>query len=257
MPQVLHSALSHPMPATRSQTLPLTRPLVWLQRGFRDFQRMPLYSLAHGCLAMSLGMFLMVGSLKIGHLAPSLIGGFMLLAPFLALPFFKASMELESEHGARRLTTLDAWRQNAGSIALYGLILALALLAWLRISAITVAVFHNGMIPEDTHVIRDLLTGEHDGLALAFFGSGALMALAVFAVSVVSGPLLLERRIDVVSAMLTSLRICHDNPGLLLVWGSLIALLTLVGFATLLIGLAVIFPIVGHATWHAYRDLID
>jgi len=257
MPQVIRTPMPHAASGSRAAAIPLSRPLVWLQRGWRDFQRMPLYSLAHGCLAMSLGMFLMVGSLKLGHLAPALIGGFMLFAPFLALPFFKASMELENDHGARRLTTLDAWRHNTGSIALYGLILAMALLAWLRISAITVAVFHSGMIPEDTHVIRDLLTGEHDGLALAFFGSGALIALAVFAVSVVSGPMLLERRIDVISAMLTSLRICHEKPGLLLVWGCLIALLTLIGFATLLVGLAVIFPIVGHATWHAYRDLTD
>ena len=257
MPQVLHSHLSHSVPTTRARSLPLTQPLVWLQRGWTDFTRMPLYSLAHGCLAMGLGMFLMVGSLKLGHFAPALIGGFMLLAPFLAMPFFKASLELENEHGARRLTTLDAWRQNTGSIALYGLLLAMALLAWLRVSAITVAMFHSGVVPEDTHVIQDLLTGAHDGLALAFFGSGALIAMVVFAFSVVSGPMLLERRIDVISAMLTSARICQEKPGLLLAWGALIALLTLVGFATLLVGMAVIFPIIGHASWHAYRDLTD
>jgi uncharacterized membrane protein len=257
MPQAIHHPVPRLSPQSRAAGLPVARSLVWLQRGWDDFRRMPLYSLAHGCLAMSLGMFLLLGSWKMGHLAPALIGGFMLFAPFLALPFFKASMEMERQNGALRLTTFDAWRQNTGSIALYGLVLSLALLAWLRISAISVAIFHSGQVPETAHVISDLLSGAHDGLAVAFFGSGALMALLVFSFSVISGPLLLDRRIDVISAMLTSLRICHENPALLLAWAGLVALLTLVGFATLLIGLVVIFPILGHATWHAYRDLAD
>lgn len=94
-------------------------------------------------------------------------------------------------------------------------------------------------------------------VAVAFFLGGGLIAALVFTFGVVTVPMLLDRPVDVVTAMLTSLRCCLANPGAMLVWGLLIALLTAVGFATVLLGLVVVFPLLGHASWHAWRDLVE
>jgi len=92
---------------------------------------------------------------------------------------------------------------------------------------------------------------------LAFFAVGAVFAAAVFAFGIVTAPLLLDRPVDVVTAALTSLRCCAANPGTLLKWALMIAVLTLVAAATVMIGMVVIFPWLGHASWHAYRDLVE
>jgi uncharacterized membrane protein len=94
-------------------------------------------------------------------------------------------------------------------------------------------------------------------LVIAFVGVGGLLALAVYALGVVTAPLLLDRDVDVVTAAVTSLRCCLRNPGAALLWAALIAALTALGFATLMLGLVVIFPWLGHASWHAYRDLVE
>ena len=87
-------------------------------------------------------------------------------------------------------------------------------------------------------------------------GSGALFATMVFTLSVVTAPLLLDRPVDVITAALTTLRCCLHNPGAMLLWAMLIAGLTVVGFATFMVGL-IDSPWLGHATWHAYRDLVN
>lgn len=92
---------------------------------------------------------------------------------------------------------------------------------------------------------------------LVFVGVGGLLALAVFALGVVTAPLLLDRDVDVITAAVTSLRCCLRSPAAALLWAVLIAALTALGFATLMLGLIVIFPWLGHASWYAYRDLVE
>jgi uncharacterized membrane protein len=92
---------------------------------------------------------------------------------------------------------------------------------------------------------------------VAFFAVGAAVAALVFALGVVSVPLLVDRPVDVITAVLTSLRCCARNPVALLLWAALIAMLTALGFATLMLGLVVIFPWLAHASWHAYREMVE
>jgi uncharacterized membrane protein len=94
-------------------------------------------------------------------------------------------------------------------------------------------------------------------LLLAFFGVGAAFAIMVFTLTVVSTPLLLDRPVDAVSAAITSMRCCLANLRAMALWAALIAGLVLIGFATFMLGLIVIFPLLAHASWHAYRDLVD
>ena len=91
---------------------------------------------------------------------------------------------------------------------------------------------------------------------MVYLGAGALVAFTVFVFGLVTAPMLLDRDVDVVTAMLTSRNCCITNPGATIVWAVLIAALTAIGFATMMIGLLLIFPLLGHASWHAYRDLV-
>jgi uncharacterized membrane protein len=249
--------LSHPAEEPRVCEVGLSRPLVWLRLGAHDLARMPLVSLGFGAWIAAIGWLLMLVTWKATYLAPALLGGFLLVAPFIAIKLYALSRQAEQGRAADTTEAWRGWRANAGSIALFGLMLALALIFWERLAAIVFAFFYSG---EALHLSRLpaelLLSGQYGGLLFTFFAAGAALAAIVFALSVVSPQLLVDRPVDVVTAMLTSLRCCARNPGPMLLWAALIAALTALGFATLMLGLVVIFPWLAYASWHAYRDLV-
>lgn len=235
------------------------RPLTWLRAGLRDFRRGWPLSLTYGIVIAVLGWFLVDWAWGRLHLSMALTTGFMLVAPFLAIVFYDISHRLEMHHPVpdllRPFVTI---RRNATNIGLYAVALAFLLSAWERLSAVLVALFlKNDIVTTQDFTLALLFSSEHMGFILAYFAFGALFAVAVFALSVVSLPMLIHRKADIVSAMLTSLRVVRENPLPMLVWAALIVALTALGYLTWFVGLAVIFPILGHATWHAYRDLVE
>ena len=244
------------MPQVR--TVDLGRPIEWLRLGYADLTRSRATSLGFGAFIAGFGVMLLALAWGATYLVPALVGGFLLVAPFAAIGLYAISEQLETKRPVDLTQALFAWRRNAGSIALFGLMLALALILWERIAAIVFALSYGGTVPDLSAVMRDVLfSGTYLALTLAFLGSGALFAAMVFTLSVVTAPLLLDRPVDVITAALTSMRCCVHNPGAMLLWATLIAGLTVVGFATFMLGLIVIFPWLGHATWHAYRDLVN
>jgi uncharacterized membrane protein len=143
------------------------------------------------------------------------------------------------------------------SLVRFGLLLSLAGTGWVLTSAALIT----ALAPEPVHTPTDFLRHvvlSHQGyLFELWLTMGALMAAPLFASSVVSMPLLLDRRVDVLQAVLTSWQTVLTNPAALALWAALIMALTLVGMATALVGLVVILPWLGHASWHAYRALVD
>lgn len=234
-----------------------SRPLRWLGRGWADLKRAAQPSLLMGAWTAAFGLALMMVAWRFAHLAPALLGGFLLVAPFIAIVFYALSRQIERGEPVDGALALFAWRRNSQQIALWGLVLALALILWERIAAILFALVHDGPVVAagSLSYVATVFGGGPLFLA-AFFGIGGLLALAVFAFGVVTAPMLLDRDVDVVTAALTSLQCCLRNPLTALVWAGLIAALTLVGFLTMMIGLLVVFPLLGHASWHAYRDLV-
>jgi len=234
------------------------RPFTWLQRGLADMARVPLASLTYGVIFAAIGALLLSLAWGRGHLAPALLTGFMLVAPFLAIVLYDLSRQLERGGAVDSVGAFHAWRRNSGSISLFGLLLALTLIMWERLSAIIFALFYGGQVPDLRNFLNDvLLSGRYNEFLVAYFGVGGLVAAAVFAFSVVSLPLMLDRDIDIATAIVTSVRCVGQNPGAMFVWAIIIVVLMAIGFATWMIGLVVIFPWLGHASWHAYREMVE
>jgi uncharacterized membrane protein len=256
MQDVLDAAsATHPEPRVRD--VGLAAPFAWLRRGARDMARTPGASLSIGAFVALIGGAVVALGWKATYLAPALLGGFLLVAPFVAIMVYGLSRQLEQRRTPALRQSLRDARANGSSIALFGLVLALAYLVWERVAAIVFALSYHGQPLHLSRIGSELLSGDWTGLLAAFFAAGALLAIVVFALGVVSAPFLLDRPVDMVTAMLTSLRCCMRNPAPMTLWAALIAVLTAAGFATAMVGLVVLFPWLAHASWHAYRDLVE
>lgn len=235
------------------------RPFAWLRLGWHDFRISWITSLVFGVVFALLGWALVNRGWEHAHLSLTFSTGFMLISPFLALVFYYLSRCLDQHHrpgdGARFFHVV---RRNGASIGLYAVFLVFCLSVWERLSAILAGLFLRGdFIGGDYFSLFSLFTPEQWPFVLAYVSIGAVLAVLVFALSVVSLPMMLDRQVDVVTAMMTSLHAVRHNPGAMVVWAGLIVALVVVGFATWFIGLAILFPVLGHATWHAYRELVE
>jgi len=241
----------------RPQKVPLTRPVHWLRLGWTDLVRHWPASLALGAVFALAGHLLVNHAWAYSHVGMALTTGFLLLAPFLAVGFYDLSRRDERIARGETAEPFQGLRRNAASVGLFALLLAFILSVWERLSALIVGLFFSAGVN---------MTGEFSLLALwsagdpsfmvAYLSFGLALAGLTFALAVVSVPMLIDREVDVISAMLTSLRVVRENPGAMLLWALVIVGLSGFGMATAFVGLAVLFPLLGHASWHAYRDLV-
>jgi len=254
-----HIGISNAAPQIRRVTL--ERPWKWLAAGWRDIWRAPGVSLTYGAAFATISMALTAGLFATGleYLLPPLAAGFMLVGPMLAVGLYETSRRLETGEPVTLSAALFAVTRAPTQLAFLGVFLALALLFWMRIASLLFALFFGTMnFPPLSEILPTLLF-TWEGLGLLIVGSafGAVLAAVVFAISVVSVPLLMVRDLDAVTAMLVSVRAVRANLVVLVLWAWLIAVLTGFGLIPAYLGLIVTFPLVGHATWHAYRDMID
>lgn len=155
-------------------------------------------------------------------------------------------------------TAFAVFRRSPRQIAVMGFILLLVLLTWLRIAAM-IFMLYWGLTPPSFEelVVNTFLRPASLPFLIVGVGAGGLSALLAFSISAVSIPMLADRpKVDAVTAIVTSVRAVRDNPGPMLLWAVLIAAITGLGLATVYLGLVVTVPLIGHATWHAYRDLV-
>jgi uncharacterized membrane protein len=252
-------AIGQQPPATARDAGPIdaARPLVWLARGWSDLKQAAGPSLLYGAWVAAFGFALMMVAWRFTYLAPALLGGFLLVAPFVAMVFYALSQQIERGERVDGALAVFAWRRNAESISLWGLALALALILWERLAAVLFALSYGGEVTDLGTLMQQIfLSGRYLPLLAVYFAVGGIFALGVFVLGVVTAPMLLDRDVDIVTAATTSLKACLAHPAATLTWAVIIAVLTAIGFATLMLGLVVIFPLLGHASWHAYRDLV-
>lgn len=245
-----------PLPGIRR--IATDRPFHWLRAGWADIKANPLPSLAYGLLFALCGDLIILATLDRPHLITVSVSGFFLLAPLLAAGLIELSRRTARGEKILFIDSVRCFGRNGESLAFFGLILALVALMWERFSAVAFALLGSTSGTDaGVFIGRLIMSGEHSTFVATWFVLGGLLALGVFAISVVAVPMMLDHDADVPTAILTSLRAFTTNLGPLLLWAALLVGLTLFGFATLLFGLVAIMPILGHASWHAYRDLVE
>ncbi len=232
-------------------------PFAWLAAGWRDFRAAPGASLFYGLAFVGMGYVLNAFFSSRPHITLALGTGFTLLGPFLTIGLYHLSRQRERGEKPQLASSLSAWRANPGAIGFYAIILLLLFAGWARVSVLLVALLFEGSMPTvATFVQHFIFSGENAAFLVIYLGVGAGFALLVLALSVVSIPLMMDRGTDTVTAMIASfLALTRSFPAMLL-WGILIGTLIFAGLATFYIGLALTGPLVGHATWHAYRAVV-
>jgi uncharacterized membrane protein len=236
-------------------TLGWRDPLRWLAAGARDMRACPALSLGFGALFTAVAWLLGLSLRSSPQYALLLASGLMLLGPALAMGLIQASRSCEAGQRPRLRPCLLCWWPARSSVALFaGLLLVLELL-WARSALIVFALFADSMAPEPS--VAGLLLDPANRPFLAAYGAiGALFAGFAFACSVIAVPMLLDRPVDAITAALSSLRACLEHPWVLLLWGALLTLLTLLALLPAGLGLLLVGPLLGHASWHAYRGIV-
>jgi len=259
MPQQLHPSDLHdeglPFPAIRE--IHLATPLHWLMQGWDDLRHAPRASLFYGFCFAAMGLLITFVFEHAYQYTSGLMAGFLLVGPFLSMGLYEISRRREHGDPPDLLPTLTVWRRNLNNIAIFAVVLGVVFLVWARASLVVFALFYSNDMPNLTGFLTQVLALENLEFLMVYFGVGLLFASLVFAVSVVSIPLMLDRDQDAISAMLASMGALARNPGPMLLWAALIVSFTMVGFLTFHIGLVVLMPIIGHASWHAYRELVE
>lgn len=240
------------------RTVGLASPLSWLGRGWRDLWRQPMASLFYGIAVAATGAAILAVTASLPYLFTAAITGFLLVAPMLAAGLYELSRRYLAGEPARLVDSMLAWRRNPSGLVGFALVSVLAGTAWQVISVVIIALLYKGpaLAPMDM-ILEILVHPRHIQLFVAYVTVGGIMAALVFAVSVVSMPMLVDRRCDLLCALVTSVNATAENPLPLALWALLLMLLTGVGFATGLVGLIVLMPWLGHASFHAYRDLVE
>jgi len=220
----------------------------WFAAGWADLAAAPGPSLFYGA-ALALMGFLLTQYFG-GAVGIALTTGFLLVGPFLAIGLYELSRRRERGEAARLAPSLIAWKANFPAIGFYALVLTLMLAAWIRVSVVVVALsFPEGRI--------DWASPDAWVFAAAYAAAGGALALFVFATSSLSLPLLLDRRdMDTITAAIVSFNALRTNFATMLGWAACIVALAAAGFATFYLGLVVALPLIGHTTWHAYRESV-
>ena len=230
-------------------------PLRWLRQGWADFVRCPRIGLFYGLCFFLMGHALLAVFQAAPAYVLALSAGFLLMGPFLCLGLYDASRALQSGRTPSLRASLLAWRPTKGTMAIFAGVLLVLEMLWGRATLVIFAVSFDGM-PDLKGSLLALLDPENIGFIVAWVGVGAIFAGLIFAVSVVSIPMILHRQTDAITAGLTSLRLVLTQTGVMLWWGVLITVIVVLSMLPGFAGLLVAGPVIGHASWHAYRAAV-
>jgi uncharacterized membrane protein len=239
----------------------LDRPWSWLAAGWRDLRRAPRVSLAYGVVFALAGYALTLGLWWVGlmYLILPVMCGFLIVGPLLAVGLYEVSRRLEAGEPVSLGAAVRAWQRNGSQIGLMGIVLLLLLFAWIRLAALLFMLFFGLEPPSFPHLFAQTFLNP-DALPFLIVGTviGGVLAALAFAISATSIPFLLDRpESNVFTAIATSIAAVKENPATMLFWAALVAAFAGAGLITLYLGLIVTLPLIGHATWHAYRDLVE
>ena len=253
-------------PTVRS--IDLMQPLTWLSKGWADVRRAGWISLAHGLALALFGWAIVAVAHQRFWLLAGAVSGFMVVAPVLATSLYALSRAMEQGQAANMAVVLKTWLNwqdkhinkfgnDYWAMVQFGVLLAVAATGWVLTSAALITLLAPVPINTPEDFVRHVVLARNGWLFEVWLALGGLMAAPIFASSAVSMPLLLDRRITLTQAILTSWQTVLTNPVPMAVWSALIMVITSLGMGTLMLGLVIAMPLLGHASWHAYRDLVD
>ena len=232
------------------------QPVLWLRRGWDDLKAIGVPGLAHGALIAVLGaVLLMLGSSHLYFIAAA-VTGYLLVGPVMTTGLCELARRRSAGEPLGFDESLQPLRRNSEGLTHFGAILALIGVVWFAMSAWLLQSVFSAATP----TLAVALWGGAEAVSpqqlLSYGGAGAVLAVMVFVVSVVSVPLIIDRHANASEAIRTSIRAVLANIPAMLLWAALIVAITAIGFLTLLLGMVLVAPLLGYATWHAYRDLI-
>lgn len=244
---------SHPAGATAH--IAPGEPLRWLSHGYRDFRSMPRIGLTYG-LMVTLTGWLVFALGNHPYFVAAALSGFLLVGPILAAGLIEASRTADAGQAATFESSLRGLDRNRRALERFALALLTMAVAWMLLSAWMLNATVGPIAPSVERTLWDsalrMMSSEQ---WLAWSVIGGVLAIGSFAISVIAVPLILDRGVSAAEAMRGSLRAVARHPFAAAGWALLIAVLTAVGIATALIGFVVIYPVLGHASWHAYNAL--
>jgi len=233
------------------------RPLRWLKAGWQDIVRSPVASLSYGAIFAALGYLILTYAAGVPYLTTAAVSGFLLIGPLVAAGLYEISRRHEAGEQPSFADSLRGLRGHGDAMFQFGIALAIMLILWERLSAALFALFYQGGIPDvENFYSHVLFSGDYVHFIVAYLIVGGALAALVFALTVVSIPLMMDRETDIITAMMTSVRAIGTNLGAMALWAVIIVALMAVAFGTMMIGMVLLLPLLGHATWHAYRDLV-
>lgn len=257
-PSATHSEVPVPPPGPRREIVQLSfaDPLRWLARGWRDMRSAMGIALFYGFCFWGMALSLSAVFLHRPVYTMSLVSGCLLVGPFLAMGLYEVSRQREQGRSSDLANSLTCWDRHVGSMGLLVLVLLLLELLWGRASLVVFAVFFTTGMPSTAGVLQAVFNPENWTFVAVYAAVGGVFAGLVFATSVVSIPMILDRDTDAISASITSLQVFFGNLAVMLFWGALITTLVVLAFIPWGLGLLLIGPWLGHASWHAYRGSV-
>jgi len=249
-------SVSTPKPSLQVRRVDALASLHWIRQGLNDFNRIPSLSILYGVLFAGLCAGAYALSRSVPWYTLGYLTGLVAVGPFLAAGLYVAGRDLSEGRKPSIAGGFRLLNQRKTYLALFSLVLTLIMAGWIRLSALIFALKFNTLSPS-VEAYTGLLASADGWMTLAYFGGiGFLLVTIVFTFSAVAIPLIVDRDENFISAMQASYRAVTSNPAAMVVWAALIVSMTAIGLATAFIGLAIIFPILGYATWHSYLSLV-
>lgn len=243
----------------RARNLPWRTAFDWLKAGWRDLWTNPLPSLLYGLMICAISLLVVAGLFRshLDHFLFPALAGFMVVGPVFANGLYVKSRRLERGKTTRFRQMLMMRPKSRYQGLFLGLILLMLFTLWIRAAVLIYALFFGVKPFPGTADLAPMLLFTPTGWAILLVGSavGALFAAFAFAISVFSVPMLLSEDTDALSAMAISLALVWNNLFVMMIWGAIVLTFFALSVLTGLVGLVVVFPLLGHGTWHAYRAI--
>lgn len=237
----------------------LGEPLVWLSKGWKDMRDAKWYSLRYAAVIVLISGLMTLGLVVTDNmfLLSFLISGFFLVAPVIGIGLYQISAHLERGEPLKACSVLEAFKSNQGQISMVTGGFFIIMQLWIAVNFVLFALFYEGISPPLENFFSKLfLSEEGRTFAIASIVVGFFFAWCAYAISVVTVPMLIDRKVDGFTAIRISIKAVLQNMPAMTLWAFLIVVIVGLGLLTFYVGLLIALPLIGHATWHAYRALV-